>query len=338
MENMQNMKNITMEDIARHLNISVSTVSRSFTRDDLVSPKTRDKVREICSKLNYRPNLNARAIATRKTNVIGLIARNISLIHEFESFAYNLENILHQNGYTLQIELGHSDPTRENKIVETMLDRLVDGIILCSRNYVGSIPAVEILAKSTTPFVMLGYYHDQNVSQVVEDYQAGGKAITEHLLSLGHKKIALVTYQPGDPRIRGYELAHKEHNQAANPELIYQISPKMDNLDEVIDDLMAKKITAMFPMHDEMAAIVYRVCNQKKIRMPDDLAVACTGHMRNTDLWGPPLTVFRMVQDNFGESIGSILLDKIASDNSPTRIIHFGGQLIARGSTVSSYQ
>ena len=335
---MESTKNITMEDIARQLNISVSTVSRSFTRGDLVNPETRQKVREICRKLNYRPNLNARAIATRKTNVIGLIARNISLIHEFESFAYNLENILHQNGYTLQIELGHSEPERENRIVETMLDRLVDGIILCSRNYVGSIPAVEILAKATTPFVMLGYYHDQNISQVVEDYQAGGKAITEHLLSLGHKKIALVTYQQGDPRIRGYELAHKEHNQAVNPELIYLVSPKMDNLGDVIDDIMAKKVAAMFPMHDEMAAIVYRICHQRKISIPNDLAVASTGHMRNTDLWAPPLTVYRMVQDNFGESIGSILLDKIANNNSPTRIIHFGGQLITRGSTVKSYQ
>ncbi len=338
MENMKDMKNITMEDIAKHLNISVSTVSRSFTRGDLVNPKTRDKVREICYKLNYRPNLNARAIATRKTNVIGLVARNISLIHEFESFAYDLEKILHENGYTLQIELGHSEPERENKIVESMLDRLVDGIILCSRNYVGSIPAIDILAKTTTPFVVMGHYHDQNISQVVEDYQAAGKAITQHFMSLGYKKIALVTYQQGDPRIRGYELAHKEQNIEMDKDLIYLVSPKMNNLDEVVDDLMSKKINAMFPMHDEMAAIVYRICRQKGIRIPDDLAIAATGHLRNTDLWAPPLTVYRMVQDNFGEAIGSILLDKIQNSSSPTRIIHFGGQIIARGSTVVSGQ
>lgn len=334
---MENPKNITMEDIARQLNISVSTVSRSFTRSDLVSPKTRQKVQEICGRLNYRPNLNARAIATRKTNVIGLIARNISLIYEFENFAYNLEKILYEHGYTLQIELGHSEPERENKIVETMLDRLVDGIILCSRNYVGSIAAVEMLAGTTTPFVIMGYYHDQNVSQVVEDYQAGGKAITDHLISIGHKKIALITYQDGDPRIKGYELAHKMHNREADPSLIYHISPKMDNLEAVIDDLLRKKITAMFPMHDEMAAIVYRICNRRGINIPNDIAVACTGHMRNTDLWAPSLTVYRIVQDSFGEAIGSILLDKIANSNTPTRIIHFGGQLIARGSTLGNF-
>jgi LacI family transcriptional regulator len=330
---MEENKNITMEDIARQLNISVSTVSRSFTRSDLVNPETRQRVKEICRKLNYRPNLNARAIATRKTHVIGLVARNISLIYEFENFAYNLENLLHENGYTLQIELGHSDPKREVKIVETMLDRLVDGIILCSRSYEDTIEAIELLSRVNVPFVVLGYYHDQKVSQVVEDYLAGGRAITEHFLNLGHRKIALITYQSGDPRIKGYELALKENNVEFDESMIYRISSQMTELEDVVMEIMDRKATAMFAMHDKMASIIYRICRQRNINIPGDISVASTGHMQNTDLWGPPLTVYRMGQDNFGETIGSILLDKIADKNSPTRIVHFGGHLIARGST-----
>jgi LacI family transcriptional regulator len=332
---MDETKNITMEDIARRLDISVSTVSRSFTRSDLVNPETRRRVKDICSKLNYRPNLNARAIATRKTNVIGLVARNISLIYEFETFACNLENTLHKNGYSLQIELGHSNPAREVSIVENMLDRLVDGIIVCSRSYEGKIEAIEMLSRTNVPFVVLGYYHDQKISQVVEDYLAGGRAITEHFINLGHRKIAMITYQQGDPRINGYRLTHKENNIELDESLIYRISPQMTELEDVIADILSRKATALFAMHDEMASIVYRICRRRNINIPNDISVASTGHMQNTDLWGPPLTVYRLGQDNFGEIIGTILLDKIADKDSPTRIVHFGGHMIVRGSTMA---
>ncbi|OHB48138.1 MAG: hypothetical protein A2Y10_17665 [Planctomycetes bacterium GWF2_41_51] len=335
MAKLQNNKavTVTMEAIAQDLDISISTVSRTFTRSHLVNATTRQKIKEYCEKLNYRPNLNARAIATKKTNTIGFLARNISQIQNFEGFAYNLEQILRQNGYSLQIELGHSEPDRENQIVESMLDRLIDGVIVCSRHYTGSIEAVETLRKSLTPFVVLGYYHDQTVNQIVEDLSSGARAITKHLIDFNHSKIALITYQEGDPRISGYKKACREAAIKIDDGLIYRVSPQMGNLDEIIDDLVKKGATALIAMHDQMAAFIYRICHRRKIMIPGDLAIASIACIGETDIWEPPLTVYEVSQEDFASSIGAMLLDKIRDPNAPTRIIHFGGRLIVREST-----
>jgi len=290
MNDLQDTKNITMKEVAQRLNLSVSTISRAFTRSHLVELKTRQKIEDICKKLNYRPNLNARAIATKKTNMVGFIAR----IQNFETFVYNVERMLYQNGYALQIELGHSGPKHESQIVESMLDRHTDGIILCSRHYTDKIEAIEILRNTNTPFVVLGYYHDQTVSQVVEDLHAGSKTVIKHLISHGHSRIAMVTYQEGDPRISGYIQAHMEEGISIDENLIFRISPKMDELEEVINTLIEIKTTAIFAMHDLMASIA---------------------DISKTDIWDPPLTVYEVAQDNFASSIGYIMLEKIKHPN-----------------------
>ncbi|HBG28562.1 MAG: hypothetical protein A2Y10_19965 [Planctomycetes bacterium GWF2_41_51] len=327
-------KTVTMEHVAKELNVSVSTVSRAFSRSYLVTSTTRERIKKYCEKLNYRPNLNARAIAMKKSQNIGFVARDISFMKNFESFAVNLEECLKQKGYRLQIELGHSDPIQENAIVESMLDRLIDGIIICSRHYIGTIEAVETLKNTSVPFVVLGYYHDQLVNQVAEDILSGAKILLKHLIGLKHSRIALITYQEGDPRISAFKQTYQEEGLSFDEGLIFHVSHDMRNLDKVINEILDKKVTALLAINDQMTAIIYRICHRMKIKIPDDLAIASISTCNETDIWNPPLTTYNVYHENYANLIGTILLDKIANPNGPNRIVHFGGELIIRESTL----
>lgn len=332
MQHQAELNNITMEDVAKRLNLSVSTVSRAFSRSDLVNTATKQRIEQLCKQLNYRPNLNARAIATRKTNVIGMVSHDISKIEQFEPIAYQLEKIFYQNGYRLQIELGHSDADREKEIIETMLDRKVDGIIFGSRIYSGRLDAVETLIKSGTPFVVMGYYDNPRVSQVAGDFKLAAKTTVSHLIQLGHKKIAFMSYAQGDPRLTGYRQAYIEHGLEPCDDMLAYIDNKMFDIGKKIEQMLSAKATAIFAMHDIVAAQIYRICKQKGIRIPQDLSVAAISTGQQTDIWAPPLTVYQISNDNYAYSLSSILLDKINDELPFTRVVSLGGQLIARES------
>ncbi len=329
----QKDSNITMEYVAKRLNMSVSTVSRAFSRSELVSEDTREKIRQLCQELNYRPNLNARAIACQKTNVVGMIPHNLSKIEQFESLAYNLEQIFHSNGYRLQIELGHSDPEREKGIVESMLDRKVDGIIFGSRVYTGKLDAVETLINSTTPFVIMGYYENEQVSQVAGDFKLAVNALTKHLLDLGHRKIAYLTYAPGDPRIEGHKEAYEGYGLNHSQDLVIKVTPQLSDIREKIDKILSEKFTAILAIHDRVAASIYREFKTMNIRIPEDISVAAVGTGQPSDIWSPPLTVYEMSNDSSAKALSSILLDKINNNSKATRVVMLGGQMIARNST-----
>lgn len=206
-------KKTTIYDIAKELNITVSTVSRALSNFPAISDATKKAVSETAKKLNYSPNKLASSLKSGKTNTIGVIVPSTE-VHFFASIIHSIEHVLKNNGY--RILLYQSNESVENEIngVKTLLEAQVDGIIASMSLETEDISHFSEIISENKPLILFDRVHKNlNVPTItINDYEAGYLA-TQHLISQGYKKIALVTtihqIDIFNERLRGYKAALK---------------------------------------------------------------------------------------------------------------------------------
>lgn len=209
-------KKTTIYDIAKELNVTVSTVSRALSNFPAISDATKKAVLETAKKLNYSPNKLASSLKSGKTNTIGVIVPSTE-VHFFASVIHSIEHVLKNNGY--RILLYQSNESVENEIngVKTLLEAQVDGIIASMSLETEDISHFEEIISENKPLVLFDRVHQRlNVPTItINDYQAGYLA-TQHLINQGYKRIAVVTtiHQIGifNERLRGHKAALKANN------------------------------------------------------------------------------------------------------------------------------
>lgn len=268
-----------IQDVAEQAGVSMMTVSRVLNQDKKVSNKTREKVMAVVEKLNYRPNVSARRLASSKSFFIGLLYDNPSdsYICQFLLAALKKCRAL---GYHLVVDEAHLDINKTIESVKQLIDvTQVDGMILlppmCDNEDV-----LEVLTKANVPFVRITPDTKLNSSPYIcmDDYQAAFD-VTERLINQGHKKIAHIigNNKQGVSRLRyqGYLDALRSNKITTPPEYIEQGSFTYQSGMEAAVKLLAldDKPTAIFAANDDMAAAVISIAQQQGINIPGDLSV-----------------------------------------------------------------
>jgi len=268
-----------IQDVAEQAGVSMMTVSRVLNQDKKVSNKTREKVMAVVEKLNYRPNVSARRLASNKSFFIGLLYDNPSdsYISQFLLAALKKCRAL---GYHLVVDEAHLDINKTIESVKQLIDvTQVDGMILlppmCDNEDV-----LEVLTKANVPFVRITPDTKLNSSPYIcmDDYQAAFD-VTERLINQGHKKIAHIigNNKQGVSRLRyqGYLDALRSNKITTPPEYIEQGSFTYQSGMEAAVKLLAldDKPTAIFAANDDMAAAVISIAQQQGINIPGDLSV-----------------------------------------------------------------
>jgi LacI family transcriptional regulator len=268
-----------IQDVAEQAGVSMMTVSRVLNQDKKVSNKTREKVMAVVEKLNYRPNVSARRLASSKSFFIGLLYDNPSdsYISQFLLAALKKCRAL---GYHLVVDEAHLDINKTIESVKQLIDvTQVDGMILlppmCDNEDV-----LEVLTKANVPFVRITPDTKLNSSPYIcmDDYQAAFD-VTERLINQGHKKIAHIigNNKQGVSRLRyqGYLDALRSNKITTPPEYIEQGSFTYQSGMEAAVKLLAldDKPTAIFAANDDMAAAVISIAQQQGINIPGDLSV-----------------------------------------------------------------
>ena len=268
-----------IQDVAEQAGVSMMTVSRVLNQDKKVSNKTREKVMAVVEKLNYRPNVSARRLASSKSFFIGLLYDNPSdsYISQFLLAALKKCRAL---GYHLVVDEAHLDINKTIESVKQLIDvTQVDGMILlppmCDNEDV-----LEVLTKANVPFVRITPDTKLNSSPYIcmDDYQAAFD-VTERLINQGHKKIAHIigNNKQGVSRLRyqGYLDALRSNKITTPPEYIEQGSFTYQSGMEAAVKLLAldDKPTAIFAANDDMAAAVISIAQQQGINIPSDLSV-----------------------------------------------------------------
>lgn len=273
---------MTIRDVAKRANVGIATVSRVLNGHPSVRPETRERVLEAISEMGFSPNPAAQKLSSGQTSSIGVFAPYFTRPVFVQRLA-GIQEILDETDYDLVLFGTNSPDKYYNQLRQVIRQRRVDGILIISM----SVPIEHrILAeKMGVPLVLIEPY-SADTSCVWLDNTFGGRLATEHLLSLGHERIAFLGDQLEGPfgfsatneRFVGYRYALSEANIELTEEYYSFVPLRVSSLGEAVhqaDHLLdlPHPPTAIFASSDTQAAGVIEAARQRNINIPDQLSV-----------------------------------------------------------------
>ncbi|MEO6135444.1 MAG: LacI family DNA-binding transcriptional regulator [Ginsengibacter sp.] len=221
-------KAVTLKDIAKRLNMSISTVSKALNNDPSISGMTTERVKKLVAEWNYIPNEAARHFKLKRTFTIGLIIP--TMLDEFYIPAINgAENIAVSEKYNVIILQSHEDPSNENKILELMMRNRVDGLIVAITKKTVDLSAFLKMQSAGIPVVFFVRPPNENIfDYVIVDSEGGAFTATEFLINKKHKRIGHLMGPPSlaisHLRLNGYKQALKKNKIKFDPELVIDVN------------------------------------------------------------------------------------------------------------------
>lgn len=269
-------KKVTIYDIARELNLNVSTVSRALNDSDLVKMETRKKILAVAKKLKYRPNPIARSLFLKKTRSIGLVY----LLFEssmFHGIASGIESILEDNDYTLIVTDSKLNKDVEKKNIEVLINKMVDGIIILPHgpdfSYIRNIneAGIPVVTLGETPGNMDTYCVTNNPSRQIE-------MAVEYLINKGHKKIAYISARTGlseKMRLHKYISSLRKSGIDFDSDLVFYSEPFISGGRETAKNIFNKNIdfSSIICWNDLIGAGVIDYCANNNIKIPDECSI-----------------------------------------------------------------
>ncbi|MGO1410221.1 MULTISPECIES: LacI family DNA-binding transcriptional regulator [unclassified Microbacterium] len=325
----------TITDVARVAGVSVATVSKVINGRDGVAAATSERVMQIVTELGYASSLVATSMRGSRTHVIGV------LVAEFEPFALQLlqgvSEALSETAYDVLAYAGAvssgSHLGWENRSLSRLGGTLIDGAIVVT-------PTVH-LPETNMPIVAIDPHRGPTGPATVDtDNLRGGREATEHLISLGHRRIAHLRGRGDLESARLREQGYREALRAAGIEVDqtliaeggYRQPAAGDGAAALFD--AADPPTAIFAANDLSAIETMRVAAERGLRVPDDVSIVGFDDVPEAAAATPPLTTVRQPLAAMGRSAVDLLVRMIDDDAEPTHI-RMSADLVVRGSTLS---
>lgn len=330
----------SLEDVAARAHTSVATASRALSGVGYVAKTTRARIVDAAKALNYQPDLRARGLRQQFSRSIGLIIPNL-LNAYYTALADTISERLGSRGYQMWLSSTRDDPQIERDAVTNMVGQAVDGLIwvpACSDNGL-----VDYLASQHIPVVaIVRRLPNDPVDTVVFEDCAGSKAATQHLLSLGHERIAFiggdVMFSSNQCRLDGYREALQEANLPIDEALI-----KLGTNRSTWGTVATSEIlgiphppTAIFVGSNAIMPGVIRQLRQFNLRVPEDLSLICFDDIEWFSFSAPPITAVNTLSGDLAESAADLLLTRIeqgaGADKAPV-FMEVNFELVIRRST-----
>jgi LacI family transcriptional regulator len=304
-----------MKDIARDLGLSVVTVSKVLRNHPDISPATRKRVLQRAKELNYQPNLAARALATGRTNLIGLIVPD--LVHPFfAQVAQGLSTKLSGHEYSLIISSSEENPALERRQIDQMISRRVDALILTTVQ--SDFASIQRLKDGGFPFVLLDRKFPGVTANFVgiDDIMAG-KLATTHLIEIGCKTIAYIggrDVSTANDRQLGYSMAMAKHNLSLGMDYILK-QERGDVSGGAVGYECMKQLLRLNPRpdgvfcaNDPIAIGAMRAILEVGLRIPQDIALIGCGNLHFDDVLRVPLSSVDQDSEGLGANAAKLAL------------------------------
>lgn len=332
------MKRVTIKDIAEHLSVSVSTVSRALTDDANIRAETKSKVLAAADKLGYRPNPVATNLRYGRTNTVGVIVPE--MVTPFASEVIGgIQQILHEHGIKVIIAESNESAEQERENLRTMERFMVDGIIVCLCDYKSNRDEYLRLQREGMPLAFFDRIpHQMNVSQVVVDDYIKSFFLVEHLVRSGAKRIAHLhgpdyVYNSIE-RARGYRDVLSKFRLMADPALNIKCGLSFEDGAKAAQQLVdsGASFDALFAFTDTLAIGAMNRFRELGLVVPDDVAIVSFSGTVLSTIVHPPLTTVEPPLRQMGVEAAKLILERIHSFQSPTRSIVLDAQIKLRGS------
>lgn len=310
------MDNINLKKLAEELNLSVSTVSRALRDSHEIGQDTKNRVKALAEKLGFQPNPYASSLRQSKSKTIAVVIPEIE--NNFFSQVMNgVEYVAQKKGYHVLIYLTHEDHTREKDILQLLRNGRVDGVMISISNTTISFEHLLAYQEAHIPLVFFDRVCESiDVPRITTDNFESAFKATEHLMSVGCKKIAFLSMSGNlsisKQRKLGYKSALEKYGFGDN-----KLSVECSNNDEInrqtISKFLQKKsnIDGIFASVEKLAVNIYQVCYNLRINIPQDIKVISFSNLAAAALFDPPLSTIVQPAYDIGKEGATTLFKTI---------------------------
>ncbi|WP_405205032.1 LacI family DNA-binding transcriptional regulator [Aquimarina sp. LLG6339-5] len=334
-------KKVTLKQLAKELNLSISTVSKSLKNDSEISQKTINRVHELANFYNYKPNALAVSLKSNKTNTIGVLLPEI-LNHFYAKVLFGIEQEASKNGYKIVTCITNESYEKEVEYVEMLNYSSVDGFILAlskETQMLNKFDHFKDLKRDNVPLIMFDRVSGEvDCDKVIVDDKHASKTAIKHLVKTGCKNIAVIStiFDLSVGRLR-LEGAREEVSANDGVTLIELPVKNIETEEKEIESFIKNnKIDAVLGLDETAAAVAINMSNKLGYKIPDEISViGFTDGILSKHSY-PKLTTVSQHAEELGAKAAKMLLDRISdtSENnykSNTEIVNTS--LILRDST-----
>ena len=331
---------VTLRDVARVAGVHPATVSRALNEETrtLVNDETAKRVLKAAEELGYQPNPIARGLKTNRSYTIGVLIPDLTN-PLFPPILRGIEDHLETGGYTPLTANTDNDPERELLDSQTMRARQVDGIIAATARRDHRLH--DALLEAGIELVLVNRRQpDMPVSSATADDRLGMRLSVEHLVALGHTRIAHLAgpldYSTGLDRHVSFHETMRAAGLEPDPELVlvseaFTESEGARLCAQLID--AGRRFTAIAAANDLLALGCYDIFAERGVRCPEDISVIGFNDMPFAARFQPPLTTIRIPHYEIGKAAAQLMLERLQDGGSPSREIMLQPSLVVRGST-----
>lgn len=328
----------TIRDIARHAGVSVATVSRVLNGRPDVAAETREAVLRHIRAHNFTTNRSARALSVGRTGLVGFTVPN-AYAEYFTLILSGATEALYEQDMRVVLCPTLHEHEREVTLLDRLMHGTTDGAILLLPTETSD--ELKALQGHGFPFVVADPRDplDEGIPSVSAAHWAGAKAATDHLLSLGHRRIALITGERGwaatEDRLNGYQTALAGAGVMPTPELVADGDFLMESGYRAARDLLevADPPTAIFASNDNMAVGVLQAARDRGLQVPADLSVVGFDDSVQASIVTPSLTTVRQPLEELGRTAVSLLTRLLDRQRVEALRVELATKLVVRDST-----
>ena len=325
--------------MARHLGVSVMTVSKALRDAPDVSAATKSRIKMLAQQMGYVPDSSAQGLRTKTTKLFGLVIPS-STNPIFARIVVAIEDRAHELGYDVLLAHSLNQPEREENCMRRFLSRRVDGLFISPVYRFEAEARIyqEVLAHKT-PTVLLGppaafckSFPSIEIEELIASYNA-----TQHLLKLGHKRIAYLTGPPTAPwaheRFEGYRRALREAGLEVDDKLVFQAGSTIEDGTNAALQMLNESCdaTAVQAVSDLVAIGCAETLLAQGLKIPEDISIVGFGNILTTEHFRVPMTTIRQPKFRLGVAAVEMMMSLIHGERvQPKRL---PAELIERKST-----
>lgn len=332
---------ITLKQISKELDVSISTVSKALKNSTEISLETREKVQAFAKLYNYRPNNIALSLKNRKTKNIGVIIPEI-VHHFFASVISGIEQEANEKGYNVIICLSTESFDKEVINMDMLANGSIDGFIISLTKETQmrkDYHHLQEVINQGMPLVMFDRIAEGiNCDKVIIDDKKGAYDAVSELIRIGCKNIGLVStvdyVSVGRLRTEGFLEALKDHKIPVNQDYIIKIED-IENCRENITPLFDHKIDGVFAVNEIFALTAMNIARERGLRIPEDVSVIGFTDGELSKYASPALTTVSQNGLLIGQEAARMLIEKIEDESEDYKTKIIKTKLIVRKSTKS---
>jgi len=332
---------INIKEIARMAGVSASSVSRVINKQPGVKPENRKRVEKIIKETSYRPNLLARELLMKKTNIIGIV---LPEIHSYYADRIaGIMDVCHANKFGIMIATSRENPREDIKNLNLFYEKQVDGIVLFVSTLIPEHEKTLREINRKVPIVMVGQeIEGLKIPSVIQDNYQGGRKAVEYLIENGHKNIAIISgpsiNYSAQQRLNAYFDVLKENGLPISLKLVSQGDFTLPSGYDAMNSIMANneiRPTAVFASNDMMAMGAAKALSEKGLKIPEDISIIGFDDVVIAEYFNPALTTVHQNHYDVGRQAGELLMENLKNRNITVKRLILEQRLVIRKSVRS---